>query len=414
MQHWLAALLLWLAAPAFAHLTPNSEVQLDLGPDAAIADIVIPQGEYGFATGNPTDNTPDALATASRFLTHHVRVQAADGRAWRMAIRSIGFEQIAGPPDLHAIVALSPPPGASTRRLTLGWRAIIDRVPSHFVLFVLRSDFAAGQLSEDRRILGALQGERRTLAIDRGDTGLLRGFMAAVRVGMRHIAEGHDHLLFLLALLLPAPMLAASGRWRTPRNARTTLWHLAAIVTAFSIGHSLTLIGAAAFGWQLPAPLVEALIAVSILSSAIHAWRPLFPGREPAVAAGFGLVHGLAFATVVGHFGLGATEKALSILGFNLGIELVQLAVVAAVTPLLLWLAATRGYPAARSTGAAFAGLAAVAWLAERISGSANPVGRSIDWALGEAIWPIGILLAVMLAWRLFELYRSRFPRDAA
>ncbi len=105
------------------------------------------------------------------------------------------------------------------------------------------------------------------------------------------------------------------------------------MVTAFTIGHSITLIGGAFFGWALPSRPVEVLIAISILVSAIHACRPLFPGREAWVAGGFGLVHGLAFATLIGRFGLEPLQKAQSILGFNLGIELVQLGVVLAILP---------------------------------------------------------------------------------
>src|SRR5438045_3779903 len=129
-------------------------------------------------------------------------------------------------------------------------------------------------------------------------------------------------------------MPAARTMWRGWRCARRparrcTLGRLAGVVSAFTLGHSVTLIGGAFFGWRLPAQPVEVAIAVSILVSAVHAARPLFAGREPWVAAGFGLVHGLAFATVIGNFGLDPLEKAQSILGFNLGIELVQLAVVA-------------------------------------------------------------------------------------
>jgi HupE / UreJ protein len=91
------------------------------------------------------------------------------------------------------------------------------------------------------------------------------------------------------------------------------------IVTAFTLGHSLTLL-AGALGWlRLPGQPVEILIAVSILVSAAHAQRPLFPGREAQVAAGFGLVHilvhGLAFTGTLAGLHLSAGPLALSILG---------------------------------------------------------------------------------------------------
>lgn len=388
----LATILLLAAHQAHAHLTPNSEVNIDFGQREAVADIIIPQGEYAFATGNPVSNTPASLAKAKAYLLQHITVTTLHGRRWTLVIDKVEFVQIAGPPDLHAILKMTAPTNGDARRLTIAWRAIIDTVPNHFVLFVNRSDYSAGKINDDRQVLGALQGDRHRLVIDRGQASSVKGFQAAVTLGMRHIAEGHDHLLFLIALLLPAPLLAVGGLWCGKQPIRVALWQLTKIVSAFTIGHSLTLIGAALFAWRLPAQPVEIGIALSILVSAIHAWRPIFAGREPMVAAGFGLVHGLAFATVVANFGLGVAEKALSILGFNLGIELVQLLVILAVMPSLLMLSRTRFYPILRTTGAAAAGLAAIAWLIERVFDRPNPVAGGIDLLLGYA----GYLVAAL------------------
>ena len=139
---------------------------------------------------------------------------------------------------------------------------------------------------------------------------------------------------------------------------------------------------------------------MSILVSAVHAWRPIFAGREAFVAGGFGLVHGLAFATLIGHFGLEPWQKAQSILGFNIGIELVQLGVVAAVMPGLILLAQTRRYSWLRVPVAAFAGLAAIAWVFERVTGVANPVGRATDTVLANAPWIVlALTIAAVIVW---------------
>jgi HupE / UreJ protein len=113
------------------------------------------------------------------------------------------------------------------------------------------------------------------------------GFASIFRLGMRHIAEGTDHLLFLLALLVPAPLLALGSRWAGFAGARHSLFRILKIVTAFTIGHSVTLALAALGLVRVPSRPIEVLIAVSILVSAIHALRPLFPGREAAIAAFF-------------------------------------------------------------------------------------------------------------------------------
>jgi hypothetical protein len=391
---WLALLL--VAAPAAAHLTPNSEIRLDFGASRVEAEVIIPLAELSFALRRqlPARLGPVRDADVHAYLADRFAVPG-----WRVRMTAIDVVHEAGPPDLRARFLLTPPPGASPRRFDLRYSAVIDRVPNHIVLVVARNDFAGGHLSQRPQMLGGLQNGATTLRIARGAGNDWRGFVSAVQLGMHHIAEGHDHLLFLIALLLPAPVLAAGARWNGYGGLRHTGRTLLAVVTAFTIGHSLTLIGGAFFGWRLPAQPVEIGIAVSILVSAVHAWRPLFAGREAWVAAGFGLVHGLAFATLIGRFGLDPLQKAKSILGFNLGIELVQLLVVAAVMPALILLARTRFYPAVRIAGAVLAGVAAIAWIIERTLGTDNPVGRAIDAGLGHAPWLLGLLtIAALLA----------------
>ncbi len=390
---------LWAAAPAQAHLTPNSEVQIDFGNDHIVADIIIPQGEYAFATGNAVVNAPQSHAAALRFLQRHMALTAPNGAAWQLQFSKVEFVQIAGPPDLHAIVRATPPSGQSARRFRIQWTAITSQVPSHSVLFVARQDFGGGKNSHHREMIGALQGERRVLDIDRGQTRPLAGFFAAVMLGMEHIAKGHDHLLFLIALLLPAPLLALTRRWQADvRSAKDSIWLIVKIATAFTLGHSATLIGAAFLGWQLPAQPVEIMIAVSIFISAIHAIRPLFPDREPVVALGFGLVHGLAFATVIGNYGLDMQEKALTILGFNIGIELVQLCVIAAIMPALLIFARQGYYARLRNILASIIAVAALAWLTERVIETANPVTKLLETVLVFAPYFVVIITITAIA----------------
>lgn len=380
-------LMLSCTKPASAHLTPNSEVQIDFGESHVVLDIIIPQGEYAFATGNPVRNDPQSVARARRFLEGHVALSSADGRQWDIRFDTIEFVKIAGPPDLHVIATATPPTNASARRFDIRWSAILDTNPGHSILFVARRDFGGGKHAGRREILGALQSENLVLRIDRGTPKPFAGFVAAVTLGMEHIAAGHDHLLFLIALIVPLPLIASGGKWLGgSRPVRTSLWLVVRIVTAFTIGHSLTLIGSAFLGWQLPAQPVEILIALSIAISAIHAIKPIFANREPLVAGGFGLVHGLAFATIINGYGLDMRERALTILGFNIGIELIQLLVVAAVAPALFVLAQRPFYAILRPAIASCIMVAALAWLFERITETENRVTALLDAILTQAL----------------------------
>lgn len=183
-------------------------------------------------------------------------------------------------------------------------------------------------------------------------------------LGFEHIAGGLDHLAFVAGLLLLLVAAGTERRWR----------RLVGAITAFTLGHSLSL-GAATLG--LPAPggaPVEVLIALSVVvlaAEVVHTWRgaPGLAARHPAlIAAAFGLLHGLGFAGALAELGLPGQAVALPLLGFNLGVELGQLVAVA-----VLLLIAGAFAPLLRDRGrsaglvAAYAlGITAAAWTIQR------------------------------------------------
>lgn len=220
-------------------------------------------------------------------------------------------------------------------------------------------------------------------------------FATLFQLGMRHIAEGTDHILFLLTLLLPAPLLAAGKRWRQAAPVRRSVLHSAGIVTAFTIGHSLTL-GLAAMGFvHVPERPVEILIALSILVSALHALRPIFPGREAAIGGFFGLIHGLAFAATLDRLGLGRWDRLVGIAAFNLGIETMQILIVGVTLPSLVLMSRTPAYPVIRIAGAVLAGAASAGWIVERVLNRQSSVDTIVNGLAQQALW---IALAFFLA----------------
>src|SRR6266567_2101886 len=250
----------------------------------------------------------------------------------------------------------------------------------------------------------------------------IRGWMGAVgfasifRLGMRHIAEGTDHLLFLLALLLPAPLLVVGPRWAGFAAVHHSLLQILRVVTAFTIGHSITLAIAALGLVRVPSRPIEILIAVSILVSAAHALRPLFPGREAIIAAFFGLIHGLAFAATLGQLGLGWWPRLAGTLGFNLGIETMQLIVLASTMPSLVLLSRTPAYAILRTGGALFAGFASMGWIAERLLNVHSSVDVIVDGVAHRAVWIGGVLFLIsVVCWsfRTFSIKPSPLKRYA-
>lgn len=177
-------------------------------------------------------------------------------------------------------------------------------------------------------------------------------FVFYLGLGVEHIIGGIDHLLFLLALLALSK----------------SLWETVKIVTAFTVAHSITLSLAALGLVDVPASIIEPLIAASIVWVAVeNLLAPSGAGRRWLIAAIFGLIHGLGFASALADLGLPRDALIQALIAFNIGVEIGQLAFVAVVMPPLVWasrLSRLRGVPQILSVIVALVG---TVWLVERL-----------------------------------------------
>ncbi len=179
------------------------------------------------------------------------------------------------------------------------------------------------------------------------------GLGAFVVLGVEHILTGYDHLLFVLALVL----------------AGTALRPLLLALTAFTVAHSITL-ALAALGVLAPSPrVVEPAIALSIAWVGFQNWRGGRGDHRWRLTCAFGLVHGFGFAGALQEIALPAAAVPRALLGFNVGVETGQIAVLAVVLPLLLWMRRTERL-ADRGVRGLSAAIAAVglAWFVERLA----------------------------------------------
>lgn len=196
-----------------------------------------------------------------------------------------------------------------------------------------------------------------------------RQFAAYTREGVHHIWIGFDHILFLLTLLLPAALWWRDGRWVPVSRLPTAFVQTAGIVTAFTAAHSLTLALAVFDVIVLPPRLIEAAIAASVIIAAINNLVPFITRRLWLMAFSFGLVHGFGFAGVLADLGLPSGALATSLLGFNFGVELGQMAIVVAALPLLFLLRRSRLYARlALPAGSLAAAAIGAIWLLERVA----------------------------------------------
>lgn len=186
--------------------------------------------------------------------------------------------------------------------------------------------------------------------------------------GIWHIWIGLDHILFLLSLLLPAVLVWSADKWLAASKFGGAFIEVLKVVTAFTIAHSITLSLAALGIVQLPTWIAESAIAASVVVAALNNVYPIFHGRRWVVAFLFGLIHGFGFANVLSELGLPDSTLLIALVGFNLGVEVGQVAIVAVFLPLAFALRETWVYQRlVLVAGSLLIAFVAAAWLVERV-----------------------------------------------
>jgi HupE / UreJ protein len=352
---------LHVAQPPGAPDARSLDVQLDL----ALVDI-----EHAIGL----DDDGDGAVSWGELQAH--RVQLESYLRTRLHLRNGADDCPAGPVQLLASrhvdggYAVLRFPVRCAQSLTpaipvsIDYRLFFDLDPNHRGL--LSFDVAGLQQT------GVLSAAAPLLSLDLRRADRLVEFTSFVRQGVWHIWTGFDHLLFLLTLLLPAVLQRRDGRWVKREKLRDALLDIARVVTAFTVSHSLTLALAVLGYIRLPSRWVESAIAVTVLLGALNLLHPVVDRRRWAVALGFGLIHGLGFASVLAEMNLQRGHLLLDLLSFNLGVEAGQLAVVALFLPLAFLLRDQRVYQRLLlPVGACAIASVASLWLLQRLTGAA-------------------------------------------
>ena len=201
-------------------------------------------------------------------------------------------------------------------------------------------------------------------------------FLGFVRAGIHHILIGYDHILFLLSLLLPAVWIRSAvadrrtgltrTRWIPSNNLRLALANVLKVVTAFTVAHSITLALSVFDIVNPPSRWVESVIAASVVLAALNNIWPMISEARWKLTFVFGLVHGFGFASALKDAGLAKGALAGPLVGFNLGVEIGQLCIVAIVLPLAWSLRGTRTYRGAFAAGSLAIAAVAGIWLVQR------------------------------------------------
>lgn len=364
LGRWLARLLLFfvLSTPTWAHKASDSYLTLNVQGSEITGQWDIALRDIDFALG--LDRNGDAEITWGE-----LRARQTDVAAWaleRLSLQRGGacaLKLLSDQVDEHtdgqyAVLRLSGSCPAASGSLDLNYRLLFDLDALHRGLLKLSLDGVT-----QTAVLGPTSGVQQF----QKQASRLAQFVQYLGEGVWHIWIGFDHVLFLLSLLLPAVLVHEARRWRGVGDFSTALREVLWVVTAFTAAHSITLTLAALRLVELPSRVVESAIAASVVLAALNNLMPVVERRRWIVAFAFGLIHGFGFASVLAELGLPQETLVLSLLGFNLGVEAGQLAIVAAFLPLAFWLRNSRFYRQIIFVGGSLLTLIlALVWLLER------------------------------------------------
>ncbi|MFK8059238.1 MAG: HupE/UreJ family protein [Polaribacter sp.] len=247
-------------------------------------------------------------------------------------------------------------------------------IPNHRGFLTVEYNWKAGVINNEAIISLSFTPEETTDNLDLTEVSIWKGFVAMIKQGVWHIWIGTDHIFFLLALILPAVVfrrkeenLSPVKSWKPVDKFKPAFLYIIKIITFFTIAHTITLSLAALQIITLPSWIVESVIAFSIGLAAFHNIIPIFKGKDWLIAFVFGLFHGFGFASVLGDIGLTNEFLVYSLLGFNIGVEIGQLVIIALIFPVLYLIRKRKSYPKILIGLSIFLILASIYWIIERV-----------------------------------------------
>ncbi|SDE78910.1 HupE / UreJ protein [Pricia antarctica] len=287
-------------------------------------------------------------------------------------------------------------------KLEVTYAVFFDENPMQTNRLGMEYNWKAGLINNEKIMALDFTPSQKTKTLDLTDTSVWKGFLAMIKQGTWHIWIGADHILFLLALILPSVVLRkretlqpitsegiaskpSRWKWVPVPQFKPAFWYILKIVTFFTIAHTITLSLASLGIVNLPSRWVESIIAFSIGLAAYHNIKPIFIGREWVIAFVFGLFHGFGFASVLSELGFKGENLSLSLLGFNIGVELGQVVIILLIFPVLYVIRKSKIYPKLLVWLSALLIVISLYWLVER----AFDIDMPIDEYLNGKIYPI-------------------------
>ncbi|UIP29110.1 HupE/UreJ family protein [Photobacterium sp. TLY01] len=319
--HQLSTAYLTLAQDNNATLSGNWQLQLsDLYPLMADKGIVLDTNQDGKLSWRELESQQPAIQTQ---LLSQLAVEQGGRRCNLTVTGNMMLESHANLPYLWLPLEIN---CLSATGLSLSYQAMFDINTGHKLI--------VNVAQPEQSINRIMDTNNRSLAINMQSSAMGETAREYLYQGIVHILIGTDHILFLLALLLTCVLYRDNRQWKGIDSPKSILISTTWIITAFTLAHSITLT-ATALNWLPSSRWVELLIALSVLFAALNNIFPLIT-KLGWVTFGFGLLHGMGFASVLGELGLPSSHTLLAVVAFNLGVELGQLSILLLALPVLI------------------------------------------------------------------------------
>jgi hypothetical protein len=353
------------ASQAWAHKASDSylkirggESELKLQWHIAIKDLELLIGVDSDRDGNVTwgelKGKQDAIAA---YALSRLKFSAG-GRECNLSVIDMLFTEHSD--GGYAVLDLATGVAGSTESIKIEYSFLFDADPTHRGLVLYENTSASATY--------VLSPSKPMIEFEPGDASLWSTFVDYTKEGVWHIWIGFDHILFLISLLLPAVLIRQKKEWLPVEKFKPAFFSVLKIVTVFTIAHSITLWLAVMDYVTLPSQWVESAIAFSIIVTAFNNLFPVLKIPGWAIAFVFGLIHGFGFANVLLDLGLSSVTLGVSLFGFNVGVELGQMAIVAVFLPLAFLIRKTKFYElVVLKIGSIVIACIAAIWMLERI-----------------------------------------------
>lgn len=399
--------------PSAAHTGDQSYLYVDVTASTLTGRIEVPYADLEAVLGIEIRGSEAEIQNAlganreaiTAYLEEHLQFVGPDARPWPITFAA---PTVFRPDDVeenadYAVIDFEVDAGGEIPRIfEVRFDPFLDELFGRSHLMLVQNDWRAGVFDGDEVLLTFFPSTRSQVA-DLGDASAWRNLSSSVGLGIEHIETGPDHILFLLALILPSVLVREPTGWRPTAGFGSALSRILRIVTMFTVAHSITFTLAGLGLLPLPpSRLVESIIGLSVAATALHNLRPVITNREWVLSFGFGLFHGMGFASLTASLDVTRSTQLVSLLGRNIGIEIGQAIVIVLLFPAVFLLRRLALYlPLMRAISIVLA-LLATGWAVERAFGVNLGVDRVVEPLF---VYPRAFIVAVLISGVAAVLY---------